>query len=191
MALSPFKLMCLTWEIVGVFWLIGVGFSKKAVRTQPAGWRLLEVGLGMSGFVLLGGYWLQPQWLQDPFFAGMPPSLQWTGLAVTLLGCSLAVWARIILGLNWSGRPSVQAGHELITTGPYRLARHPIYTGFLTALAGTVVVVGLWRALAGFAVLVLVFLLKIRQEETLMMQTFPEAYPRYRQQVKALIPGVL
>ena len=94
------------------------------------------------------------------------------------------------LGNNWSGRATVKAGHELIVSGPYSLARHPIYTGLLLASIGTALATAEWRCILGLALIVSGFAAKIGQEEKLMMQTFPDAYPRYRQRVKALIPGV-
>ena len=95
------------------------------------------------------------------------------------------------LGSNWSGRATVKAGHELIVKGPYKLVRHPIYTGFLTALTGTVLASGQWRCIIGFGLVLLALLVKMGQEESLMMQTFPQDYAEYRRRVKALIPGVL
>jgi protein-S-isoprenylcysteine O-methyltransferase Ste14 len=119
------------------------------------------------------------------------PGLPLAGLALTITGCAFAIWARLTLGANWSGRATVKAGHELVIKGPYALARHPIYTGLLLASVGTGLAIGEWRCLLGLALLAIVFIAKIGQEEKLMLQTFPEAYPRYRRCVKALIPGLL
>ena len=112
------------------------------------------------------------------------------GFVLTLAGCLFAVWARVTLGGNWSGRATVKADHQLIVSGPYSLARHPIYTGLLLAATGTALAHGEWRCVLGIALIVLAFAIKIGQEEKLMLQTFPHAYPQYRQRVKALIPGV-
>jgi protein-S-isoprenylcysteine O-methyltransferase Ste14 len=75
--------------------------------------------------------------------------------------------------------------------GPYRIVRHPIYTGLILGVAGTGLAQdkGIW-----FFMVALIFShywLKIRAEEKLMMETFPEEYPEYRRRVKALIPGIL
>ena len=112
------------------------------------------------------------------------------GYAVTVTGAAFAIWARLALGSNWSGRPSLVAGHELVTSGPYAVARHPIYTGLVTGFAGTAIAIGEWRGVAGALLILTAFLLKIREEERFMLQAFPDAYPRYRSRVKALIPGV-
>lgn len=117
-------------------------------------------------------------------------ALQAAGAALSALGIALAIWARFHLGRNWSSYPSLKENHELVTSGPYRLLRHPIYTGILTAILGTVFVSGqaVW-----LLVLILVGILFVRRvyvEEGIMTQTFPDVYPTYKKRTKALIPFV-
>jgi protein-S-isoprenylcysteine O-methyltransferase Ste14 len=179
-----------TWEALGVVWLAGLAFTKRTVRRQPTGARLFHLALALTGFCLLGSSWFATGWLATRF---LPASgeLEPAGLAVTIAGCVFAIWARLTLGGNWSGQATVKAGHELVTTGPYALARHPIYTGLVTAAVGTAMAVGEVRSILGLLLIMLALSIKMSQEEKLMMQTFPEAYPHYRQRVKALIPGLL
>ena len=179
-----------TWEVLGLVWLVGLVFTKRTVRRQPAGPRLFHLAVALSGFWLVGSNRFASGWLTTPF---LPASseLEFAGLAVTIAGCAFAVWARLTLGGNWSGQATVKEGHELVTTGPYALARHPIYTGLVTAAVGTSIAVGEVRSILGLVLIVLAFIIKMSQEEHLMMQTFPEGYSRYRQRVKALIPGLL
>ena len=105
-------------------------------------------------------------------------------------GIAFAVWARHYLGRNWSGTVTVKQDHELIRSGPYRLVRHPIYTGLLLAILGTAVAFGEWRGLLAFALLTGSLLLKLRVEERFMGESFPNEYARYRAEVPALIPFV-
>ena len=77
----------------------------------------------------------------------------WLGLIMVAAGIAFAVWARHYLGRNWSGTVTVKQDHELIRSGPYRLVRHPIYTGLLLAILGTAVAFGEWRGLLAFALL--------------------------------------
>jgi len=179
-----------TWEALGLVWLVGLAFTKRAVRSQPSGPRIFHLALAMLGFLLLGSNLFDAGWLGQRFLPADPP-VQLAGLILTMVGCLFAIWARITLGSNWSGRATVKAGHELIVTGPYALARHPIYTGLLVAALGTGLASGKMRSLLGFVLIVLALTIKMSQEERLMVQTFPEAYPAYRRRVKALIPGVL
>ena len=179
-----------TWLALALVWAVGLAFTRKTVRTQPWGPRLFHMTLVLLGFTLLMSTRFQAGWLGERFL----PSWQGAGMAgvaLTLIGCGFAIWARIILGANWSGRATVKANHELITRGPYAVARHPIYTGLLTACIGSAIAYGEWRCVVGLVMVTLAFAVKIGQEERLMLETFPQAYSAYRMRVKALIPGVL
>jgi protein-S-isoprenylcysteine O-methyltransferase len=178
-----------TWAALGIVWLAGLAFTKPTVRSQAAGSRLFHLALAALGFSLLGSHWFRQGWLAMRFVPEIEV-LRVAGLALTVAGCLFAIWARMKLGGNWSGIATVKAGHELVVTGPYAVARHPIYTGMMVAVLGTALEVGEWRCILAMGVILLALMVKMSQEERLMVETFPEAYPRYRQRVKALIPGI-
>jgi protein-S-isoprenylcysteine O-methyltransferase Ste14 len=184
-----FAIGCM-WESLGIVWLVGLAFTKRTARSQSGGTRLFQSAVALLGFSLLGSSWFSQGWLGARFLP-QDNAAQIAGLAVTAAGCLFAIWARLTLGTNWSGRATVKKGHELIVTGPYRLARHPIYTGLLLASLGTAMAIGEWRCALGMVIILLALIVKIGQEERLMMETFPKTYPQYRQRVKALIPGLL
>jgi len=179
-----------TWEALGIVWLAGLAFTKRTVRRQPSGARLFYIVLALTGFTLLGSHWFEYGWFTVRFVS-QSRTVGLVGLGVTIAGCLFAIWARLTLGSNWSGQATVKAGHVLVTTGPYALARHPIYTGLLTASLGTALAIGEMRCIFGLIIIVLALMIKMSQEERLMLQTFPQAYPQYRRRVKALIPGLL
>ena len=112
------------------------------------------------------------------------------GIAVEFGGLTLAIWARRVLGRNWSGEISIKVEHELIRTGPYRLLRHPIYTGLLAMYAGAALVTGTWLAVLGFAMAAFAYWRKIRLEEANMDVAFGADYDAYRRETWALIPGL-
>ena len=110
------------------------------------------------------------------------------GSLLCVSGLAFAVWARLTLGRNWSSAVTLKLDHELVRRGPYGLVRHPIYTGLLAMVLGTAIVDG---HLAGVLAVALFFAgvwVKARQEETLMLNEFPNEYPAYRQRVKRSIP---
>ena len=116
-------------------------------------------------------------------------ALGWTGAALVVIGIGFAIWARVVLGRNWSPRPSVKEHHELVTGGPYAYVRHPIYTGMLVAAFGS----ALTGSIYAIGVLVLMsalFLSRIPREETIMLDLFPNEYPPYQARTKRLIPLV-
>jgi protein-S-isoprenylcysteine O-methyltransferase Ste14 len=183
------SLLAYPWIVLGAVWLVAAAGKKAAIQKQPLQGRLLHIALGTLGFFLLSQGPFSTGWLGQRFIPGAVTVFA-TGFALEIAGTAFALWARLALGGNWSGRPSLMAGHELITSGPYAVARHPIYTGLIFAVVGTAMAIGEWRCVVAVGVILLTFLIKMRYEERLMMEAFPEKYPAYRQRVRALVPGV-
>ena len=115
-------------------------------------------------------------------------AVQYCGSAITAVGLLIAVWARVHLGRYWSGIITLKEGHRLIRTGPYRLVRHPVYTGLLIAVIGSAMAVGTWDALIGIAVILLAFIFKLRREESLLTGEFGEEYLAFKRETPALVP---
>jgi protein-S-isoprenylcysteine O-methyltransferase Ste14 len=118
------------------------------------------------------------------------PWLENTGALLSLAGVLWAIWARVRLGKNWSGKPAVKQNHELIVSGPYAITRHPIYTGVLAAAVGTALALGQLRGVLFAVALLFALCFKLHLEEQMMMEAFPDAYPAYRRRVRALIPWI-
>jgi protein-S-isoprenylcysteine O-methyltransferase Ste14 len=112
------------------------------------------------------------------------------GTVIVACGFGFAVWARVHLGRNWGMPMTQKEAPELVTSGPYRLVRHPIYTGMLTAVIGTALAINL-LALAIAVVLGVFFLYSATVEEKHLGAVFPSAYPAYRARTKMLIPFVI
>src|SRR5262249_42528604 len=111
---------------------------------------------------------------------------------VTIVGLLIPLWARWMLGTNWSANVVFKERHELIEGGPYRFVRHPIYSGVLLMLFGTTLVWGRLVAVVAFVVIAVGLSMKAFLEERLLMRHFPEAYPQYRRRVRAaVIPFVV
>jgi protein-S-isoprenylcysteine O-methyltransferase Ste14 len=112
------------------------------------------------------------------------------GVAVFATGIALAVWARVYLGRNW-GMPTTQKEDpELVTSGPYRFVRHPIYSGILLGVLGTALATNLGGVII-VGVLGAYFYYSASVEEKNLTATFPTTYPAYRASTKMLIPFVL
>ena len=113
------------------------------------------------------------------------------GLVLLVVSTGFTIWARVRLGRMWSAVPNrLQANHELRTDGPYAITRHPIYTGLLGMILGTVLLNGLGVTLAFLAVGAAIVATRIPIEERLMSRTFPDEYARYRERVPRLLPGL-
>jgi protein-S-isoprenylcysteine O-methyltransferase Ste14 len=126
-------------------------------------------------------------------FDGLAVGALWVrvlGLAVLVASTVLTLWARFSLGTMWSAAPKVKGDHQLRTRGPYAVTRHPIYTGLLGMLLGATLLSGIGQWIVLLPVGLILFEVKIRMEERLMVATFPEEYPRYRRRVPQLVPGL-
>jgi protein-S-isoprenylcysteine O-methyltransferase len=167
------------WAAVGVVWLIGTLVSKQTARREPTSSRLLHMAIMAAVFALPFSARLHVGPLAWRFVPDSPV-IAWTGLALTAAGCAFAIWARLLLGGNWSSSVTVKQDHRLIRRGPYAIVRHPIYSGFLLGLLGTALALASigWR-------------MKSRREEAFMTAEFGAEYTRYQREVKALIPFVL
>jgi protein-S-isoprenylcysteine O-methyltransferase Ste14 len=111
------------------------------------------------------------------------------GIILFVVGLLFAVWARIHIGRNWGTPMTQKAEPELVTSGPYRLVRHPIYSGILAAGVGTTVALSLWWlpvvALAG-----MYFVYSATVEERFLAEQFPDEYPAYKRSTRMLVPFV-
>lgn len=111
------------------------------------------------------------------------------GLALLALGLGFAVWARVQIGRNW-GTPMTQKEEpELVTSGPYHLVRHPIYSGILVAGIGTALALN-WQWLVAVLLAAVYFIYSATVEERFMNERFPDAYPPYKRSTKMLVPFV-
>jgi protein-S-isoprenylcysteine O-methyltransferase Ste14 len=119
------------------------------------------------------------------------PALAILSDGIVLAGAAFTVWARITLGRNWSAEITYKQDHELIESGPYALARHPIYTGILTMALGTALDYGRALGFVLFAALCGGLWWKARQEERIMARHFADAYADYKKRVRAIIPFVV
>lgn len=192
MALPVGHLIEAAWAAFLLFWAWSARHVKAARRSEPRLPRLFKYWLPLMVAVLL----LQPVRGYDDSLLRLRvvPDTAWLpllGMALTWLGVLFACSARVVLGSNWSSEVQVKQGHELITRGPYRLVRHPIYTGLLLAFVGTALAIGELRGAIACAIVAASFWVKLRLEERWMREQFGAAYVSYMQRVKALVPGLL
>ena len=112
------------------------------------------------------------------------------GLVVFAAGLSFAVWARLHIGRNWGTPMSQKNEPELVTSGPYRLVRHPIYTGLLIAGIGTAIGLS-WTGLIVVALAGSYFIFSAVVEERHLTEQFAETYESYKRSTKMLVPFVI
>jgi protein-S-isoprenylcysteine O-methyltransferase Ste14 len=178
------------WISFLLYWQIKAANTKSTRRLEPAASRILRVFIFLAALVLLLTTRIPLRWLYLQLWPlGLWPF--WLGASVTIAGLLFAVWAREHLGSNWSRSVTIKQGHELITTGPYTLVRHPIYTGIVTGFLGLAIAISQVRGFIAFLLVFLVFWIKLRMEEQWMHSQFGEAYAIYAHQTSALVPYLL
>jgi len=177
----------LLYLLLAAVWLGSLPFVKRNVQQQSISSTLQNTMVLSVGVFLLFGSSSTPDWFNQPLFTVTFP-IALAGLGLAICGIGLSIWARLILGEYWSSFPSLKQNHRLIVTGPYRLVRHPIYTGLLLALLGSALQYGLVRSFLAVLTCAVGLYLKVTAEEEFMVQRFGEAYLRYCRKVSALVP---
>jgi len=119
----------------------------------------------------------------------LPAPAVWLGLVLTVAGVLFAIWAVLVLGRHYDLELEVHRDHELVRRGPYRLVRHPVYTGLGAHMIGACLATGNALLIAGTLFVVLpVFYLRARAEERLLRERFGAAYDEYAREVGMLLP---
>ena len=171
------------------YWFVNMAFTKKTIWRQNTKLMLAYRIPTVLGVLLL--YWSALRLPRDLVLIPPTFTLGIFSAGICVLGLLGALWSRWTLSSNWSGDVTFKDEHELVDCGPYRFVRHPIYTSILLMMFGTALSVGrLWSFIA-LPLLVAGFVIKLKQEEELMLSHFPNEYPNYKTRVKALIPFVL
>jgi len=144
--------------------------------------------LGMAGFISVLTYAINPDWLSFSRLS-LPGGIRWAGAGIALIGFALLQWAQVTLATSWSDTPRMMKEQTLITSGPYRIIRHPIYTAFILILGSTLLISSNW--LIGFCWLGMTTLeiaSRISFEESLMIEFFGDQYREYMKSTGRLLP---
>jgi protein-S-isoprenylcysteine O-methyltransferase Ste14 len=170
------------WAAFWIYWLVAA-FSMKRGREAWSRELRVSVVIGALAIVLIKlGAFRHHGLNSDPWRAG-------AGLVLFAVGLAFSIWARIHIGRNWGSPMSQKNEPELVTTGPYRLVRHPIYAGLLVATVGTAVALT-WAWLIAAALVGVYFIYSAVFEERNLTSQFPDTYPAYKRSSKMLVPFI-
>jgi protein-S-isoprenylcysteine O-methyltransferase Ste14 len=125
---------------------------------------------------------------RDIAIIGAGDALRYGGVLLFVLGLVWVGWAFLTLGKQHSGEVTIQSGHQLITNGPYRWLRHPMYLGLIVFPMGVGLVFRSWPGVLLPLLLIGLFIWRIGDEEALMHQEFGEQWERYCQRTWRFIP---
>lgn len=173
----------MAWLLFWLYWLASA-FSRK--RAKVAWTRELVIRIVLGGVV---AFLAQVGALQGHEVRHGPWQII-VGLALLLLGQGFAIWARVNIGQDWGSPMSTKEDPDLVTSGPYALVRHPIYSGIVLALVGTATALN-WTWLYAAGLVAIYFTYSASVEERYLTRCFPESYPSYKRMTKRFIPLVL
>jgi protein-S-isoprenylcysteine O-methyltransferase Ste14 len=177
------------WMALAIVWVVGALRTKRTVKSQSSVSQFLYTVILVIGVYLIFAKQIGLPWLDRQLIWVTIPIVL-AGLLVVLVGVAFSIWARLMLGSNWSNRVTVKEDHTLVRNGPYRIVRHPIYSGILFGMLGSVLQRGEMRCFVGVMICVLSFWLKTRAEEEFMVQRFGDEYLQYSQEAKSLVPFI-
>ncbi len=170
------------WAAFWIYWLAAAVSMKKGRIPWSRELRIRALIVVLAIVLVRLGAFRGHGLNTDPWRAGL-------GLVLFALGLGFAIWARLHIGRNWGTPMSQKDDPELVTSGPYHLVRHPIYSGMLIASVGTAVALS-WFWLIAVALAGVYFVHSATVEERYMTKQFPETYPEYRRSTKRLVPFV-
>jgi protein-S-isoprenylcysteine O-methyltransferase Ste14 len=179
--------MIAVWIVWLVLWWGAAFWSDRAVKAPPRRYELVY-----RAFPALGGGLLFGARSEELRLWHTPGVIAWMMVAVALAGFMFTWWARIHLGRLWSSSVSRKAEHHIVDTGPYRIVRHPIYTGIIVASVAAAAQRGTGQAWLGMGLMTLGWYIKARLEEGfLRAELGADAYNAYAHRVPMLLPGMI
>lgn len=170
------------WGAFWIYWLVAAFSMKRGRLPWSRELRIRAVIIILILLLTRLGAFRGHGANSDPWRAGV-------GLVLFVVGLGFAIWARAHIGRNWGTPMSQKDDPELVTSGPYRWVRHPIYSGILAAGVGTAVALNwAWLIVVGLAGIYFIYSATV--EERNLTNQFPDTYPVYRHSTKMLIPFV-
>jgi protein-S-isoprenylcysteine O-methyltransferase Ste14 len=182
------------WFVIAGWFAFAIAFllrkrpeaSSRRVRNNRSIWGVILMGVGMALV------WV----VRRPVGAAFVPNSMAASYSFDLAACALTVgsiWpimaAVRLLGKQWNVRAIVVEHHQLVTSGPYSFVRHPIYAGMFGLMLAVGIANSYWYSLlvaVGFALAGT--LMRVRQEEQLLRETFGAAFDAYQKTVPAFLP---
>jgi protein-S-isoprenylcysteine O-methyltransferase Ste14 len=193
---TPFKLaFVLLFAAVA---LIASRGARRAARThggslnqlchEARGLIAIRSGLGVVFYAMLLLWLLRseiPAWTRLP----LPPGGRWAAVALIPAPVAFFAWSFASIGDQYRGGVGLHAEHRLVTTGAYRLMRHPIYLSFILLMLLAACISANWIiGVSGLALVSLIALIRIPIEERDLAARFPETWPPYRSKTGRLLP---
>ena len=151
--------------------------------------KIIKMFLPIWGVVWLGMFiWLiNPDWMSWSMLA-MPEWVRWTGALIVVAALALLIWVHQTLSMSFSGTLEIREQHKLVTTGPYQWVRHPMYTAIFLWALGASLITSNWFIFLFPLAFALFFILRVPNEEKMMIETFGDEYREYMKRTGRFLP---
>lgn len=161
--------------------------DKKAIKNEGKTTFFLRILLFVLLLAFLILYSIYPPFM-NLIHVDFPIWLRWLGTLFAFIGVVLWIYSQAMLDKYWSPQLQVQNEHKIITSGPYRVIRHPIYTSMFIWVIG----LAIFTANIGFALIALLtiigLILRVPKEEKMMIEHFGDEYKKYMQITGSIFP---
>jgi protein-S-isoprenylcysteine O-methyltransferase Ste14 len=186
----------LVWLAFAIGWgVIRYRYAQRAkgnrqIEERDQVYEIVLLTLSFVGYLGVPALYLATSWLS---FGDYPfqPIMFWAGIATSTAALWLFWRSHTDLGRNFSMKLVIREKHALVTTGVYRLIRHPMYASFLLWSLGQVFLLPSWiTGLAGMFGFCILYFGRVRREEKLMLEKFGDDYREYMMHTKRLVPYI-
>ena len=176
--------------MIRVYYRIATGTFREPLYRDREVWHFIALR-GLAGIPLVAAtavYVLNLPWAPWSF-ARLPAWLRWTGAGLCLASVALIAAAHRALDGSFSPTIRLRRQHRLITTGPYRFVRHPMYAAYLLLFLGAFLLSANWAIGAGgVGVIITLMTLRLAGEERRLAERFDGAWLSYRDATGAFFP---
>ena len=176
---------------VGAYFRIRSRATREALDRRQEGLFILFTLRPVATLRLLGlmAFAANPAWMAWSSLP-LPTWLRWTGVVAGLVTGVLWVWTFRSLGKNLTDTVVTRKDHALVTSGPYRWVRHPLYLGFALAVVADTLVTSNWFVSLTATATVALLMVRTRTEEEKLVERFGDAYLDYRERTGQFLPRV-
>jgi len=177
-----------TFKPIGIYHRLKARTGEKLDRRQEGLFILITLRLvGLAGVAGLIAYFINPAcmaWAAVP----LPVWLRWTGVGFALIAGLLLVWMFRTLGRNLTDTVVTRKQHTLVTTGPYRWVRHPLYSSAALVILGNSLAAASWFFFVAGCLMFMLLVIRTRKEEQNLIARFGDDYRNYMQQTGRFVP---
>jgi protein-S-isoprenylcysteine O-methyltransferase Ste14 len=164
--------------------------EKEAIKREGRLFLLLRSVMALFMIAVFILYAINPKWMMW-FAAPFPIWLRWIGVGFGIVSLPLLIWVQQTLGRYWSTNLQLRDAHMLVTSGPYHLIRHPMYTALFTFFIAGSLISANWLFILLTMVVIIGLYIRIGKEEIMMIGKFGDEYRDYLKRTGRFLPRLI